>query len=396
MSLRDLRFDEVDEAALQSLVENQVRESLTLDFKETLPGKSDQDKRELLKDVTAFANADGGDLLFGVGEDDGVAARLPGVSSDSLDTEVQRLSSLLRDAIDPRLHGVNIQVVKLPSGTSVLHVRVPRSLEAPHMVQLGSYRQFFTRNPSGNHPMSTNEVRQAVLRVQDWKSEADAWRRHRTALIAANEAPVLLQSGGAAVVHVIPMPTASMTLDLSAEATTKELGRMAPREARGWNDRMTFDGYLVARGLPGTGEENFWYRLWFHDGPVEMVMGGIVQSSSQLGHLVSGRDIEEFLRESVTDALAVKSPGGPRPPLLVFLSILGVEGSYLVFDGQARWGEDETPFDRDALLVPPLFMEGEPTDMWAFLSPAVNRFWQAAGRHRSPFLNADGTRRQQR
>ena len=45
-----------------------MAESRYLDYKERLPGDSDEDKRELLADVTAFANTAGGDLLYGVRE----------------------------------------------------------------------------------------------------------------------------------------------------------------------------------------------------------------------------------------------------------------------------------------------------------------------------------------
>jgi predicted HTH transcriptional regulator len=45
-----------------------VAESRVLDYKERLPGDSDADKREMLADVTAFANSAGGDLIYGVKE----------------------------------------------------------------------------------------------------------------------------------------------------------------------------------------------------------------------------------------------------------------------------------------------------------------------------------------
>jgi len=37
---------------------------------------ADRDKAEFLKDVCAFANADGGDLIYGIDEEDGKASAL--------------------------------------------------------------------------------------------------------------------------------------------------------------------------------------------------------------------------------------------------------------------------------------------------------------------------------
>ena len=44
-----------------------------------------KDKREFLADVTAFANAAGGDLVFGVSTRDGVAAQVEGIELDDPD-----------------------------------------------------------------------------------------------------------------------------------------------------------------------------------------------------------------------------------------------------------------------------------------------------------------------
>jgi len=58
----------IDAAQLETLRADAVREGRQLEYKETLPGNSDDDKREFLSDVTSFANAAGGDLIFGLQE----------------------------------------------------------------------------------------------------------------------------------------------------------------------------------------------------------------------------------------------------------------------------------------------------------------------------------------
>lgn len=55
---------------IQSLVSNGVAESFHLDFKQTLYGRSDSDKRALTGDVAALANTAGGVIVMGVAEDD--------------------------------------------------------------------------------------------------------------------------------------------------------------------------------------------------------------------------------------------------------------------------------------------------------------------------------------
>ncbi|SEF13838.1 Putative DNA-binding domain-containing protein [Burkholderia sp. WP9] len=69
------RLDAVTEADLQTLIDHGVRESRTLDYKRDWP--ADRDARtELAKDVCAFANTMGGDLVFGMREEGGAAAAI--------------------------------------------------------------------------------------------------------------------------------------------------------------------------------------------------------------------------------------------------------------------------------------------------------------------------------
>jgi hypothetical protein len=52
---------QIDATHLETLRVDTIREGRQLEYKETLPGNSDEDKREFLSDVTSFANAAGGD-----------------------------------------------------------------------------------------------------------------------------------------------------------------------------------------------------------------------------------------------------------------------------------------------------------------------------------------------
>ena len=54
------RLDDLQKSHIDSLVELKTAERRTLDYKEFLPGPSDEDKREFLYDVSSFANAAGG------------------------------------------------------------------------------------------------------------------------------------------------------------------------------------------------------------------------------------------------------------------------------------------------------------------------------------------------
>ena len=126
------RLDELSFTTIEALVAAGLREGRTLDFKRDPVGGRDEDKREFLADVSAFANTAGGDLLFGVEESSGEATAAPGVALDDPDAEIRRLDGVLRAGLDPRLPTVELRWLPGPNGRGCLIVRVPRSFLAPH------------------------------------------------------------------------------------------------------------------------------------------------------------------------------------------------------------------------------------------------------------------------
>src|SRR6266566_793857 len=96
-------LDSIEESDLQQLIDNQVPEGKTIEYKDVLPGNSDGDKKEFLADVSSFANAAGGDLIFGVKEDAGLPVELCGLQIGDVDAEILRLESIIKNGIAPRL-----------------------------------------------------------------------------------------------------------------------------------------------------------------------------------------------------------------------------------------------------------------------------------------------------
>ncbi len=55
---------------LLSMKADQIEESVSLEFKRSQAlGRSERTKKELSKDISAFANSTGGDIVYGVAED---------------------------------------------------------------------------------------------------------------------------------------------------------------------------------------------------------------------------------------------------------------------------------------------------------------------------------------
>lgn len=102
------QIDAISKSDINELIANSVNESKTLEYKQELPGNSDKDKKELLADVSSFANASGGDILYGVvaqvdedGKTTGAPERVAPITGTTADEAKLRLEEIVRNGIAP-------------------------------------------------------------------------------------------------------------------------------------------------------------------------------------------------------------------------------------------------------------------------------------------------------
>lgn len=127
------KLADVTAADLLYLVENNVQERKTLEYKAALPDNSDGDKKEFLADISSLANTEGGDLVFGLTEVDGVLQSDIGITVPNTDSEIARLENMARDGIVPRI-GLEIRAVDAGDKKKSSLLFVPKQVWKRHTV----------------------------------------------------------------------------------------------------------------------------------------------------------------------------------------------------------------------------------------------------------------------
>jgi Putative DNA-binding domain len=177
-------LNEVGQGDLQTLIQEKVRERQTLEFKRDSYGRNDVGTREMLRDISAMANAYGGDILLGVKTvGDGVASGLVGVPNGEV--EAQRITSSCLSNIEERIGGLIVWPLPISNGNHVIVIRMSQSLRAPHMITFKGLNQFWIRHDRQKSRMSVHEIREACLRVEMLTTRMTEFLEKRLAGVSA-------------------------------------------------------------------------------------------------------------------------------------------------------------------------------------------------------------------
>ncbi|MBC8273364.1 MAG: ATP-binding protein [Chloroflexi bacterium] len=390
MSLSDKQLESIEENDLQTLVDNRVRERKTIEYKKSLPGHSDRDKQEFLADVSSFANAAGGHLIFGIREEGGEPVELCGLQIADPDAEILRLENLIRDSIEPRIPGVYMWPVPLEMLGVAVIVRIARSWALPHVVKFRKHWRFYSRNSAGKYPLDVSELRAAFALSQTTAERIRSFRTERLSKIVAGETPVALNEGGKIVLHIIPFGAfdPAVTFDVASRAPHMKL-LLEPVNATGYTQRHNFDGYLTYEMSPQPTSADSYLQI-FRNGSIEAVEAYLLGCK---GGMIPMTRVEEALLDAVGRYFSIQEQLGVEPPLLVMLSLLGVSGYTIDLDVSAV---DIHRIDRDALLVPEVLVESFDRDPAEVMKPAFDAIWNAAGRPGSKNYHDAGKRTGQR
>lgn len=419
--LFDIPLDQITEAHLQSLVTDSVAEDRQLEYKLTLPAKQRSDVIESLKDISALANAIGGDLIYGVreGKDSSgntVASSLDGITGADSDEVTRRLDDIMRNGIKPRLVGVRLRTVALSNGNTIFIVRVPRSWNAPHVIDYDKHFRFYHRGSAASYPMDVTELRSAMTSSNTLRERLEEFRFRRLAQIADDP---MLARAAKVVLHFQPLDSLreDFDVDLSREKLTRSNLVLMKHDNLEPDTRPNFDGLLVMVPNKMRTGETIWlgYIQVFRSGAIEEV-----DSSSFPKHLTAWPEanvipssvFEGMIIRGVERRLALLKELDIKSPVQVHLSVLGVKGYFLWFESkQDSFGIDaseqledlrELPaknaIDRDDLLLPGVLMDDfhgvNASELNSYaarkLRPWFDAIWRAAGRERSLHYDADG------
>ena len=384
------KLDSIDESHLKELVASEIRESRSLEFKAKLVvWGTDSEKKEFLADVSALANSGGGDLVFGIEEDHGAASAVVGLDSFDPNKDTLRIESTIRDGIEPRIIGIRPQPVALSNGRWVVIIRVPNSLNRPHMIVFKQWSRFYSRNSAGKYQLDIHELKSVFLASESRAERVRQLRIERLDAILQGNTPEPLAGQSYVCIHMIPISAfdPSFSFDI---ATAQERGATLPPLGRiGWSPDVNFDGLLFwSREREGNGIA---YVQLFRNGVIEAVdselLAPLQPHPERLDKYIPSVAYERDIICAVNDYTSFYKKYEIPTPVLVGLSILNVKGFRM---GTNNYDMGRS-IDRDHLILPDRLAESLDFDAASLLRPSFDQIWNACGHDRSMNYDDKGT-----
>jgi hypothetical protein len=370
-------LEQITSDDILALVANKEPERRTLDFKRDLPGTTDADRRELRADMTSFANANGGDLVFGVDEANGVAVAVPGLEVSDIDAAIRQIEQTVQSGVDPRIPGFKSHEVSMPDTGPVIVVRVPRSWRGPHLVRINDTFRMYGRNSKGKYIFDATEIRSAFSLADELPQRVRRWRDDRLAAIIGGASPVPLIPGAKLIVHLVPLESLTSGSQVSVESMKAFGQHFPPLCDSGGRSRINIDGLVKSAGWDANAGGAEAYCQVFRSGRVEAVSGTIVQGGSHRGAIGSQWIVDEVV-ECVEQYRIGLLGCGVSPPYLILSALSGAQGAILAV-GQRLGAFDQHPVDRDLVVLPEVLLETHDSEMRSALRPIFDGLWNACG-----------------
>lgn len=166
---------------VKDLIDNEIEESIHLDFKDAQAlDKSDGKKKEISKDVSAFANSDGGIIIYGIKEANHKANSITYIDGHLFTKEW--LEQTVSSSIQRRISNLNIYPVRNNGNVNetVYIVKIPKSYDTPHLCK---DKRFYKRFNFESVPMEEYEIRQSYGQRVKSKLMIHGWHVGRLELV---------------------------------------------------------------------------------------------------------------------------------------------------------------------------------------------------------------------
>ncbi|MCB2189279.1 MAG: ATP-binding protein [Deltaproteobacteria bacterium] len=389
MSIFTKSLDDVTKQDLEDLIRDGYRENLEVEYKSQAYGDDKRGKTELLKDVTAFANSQGGLLIVGIEEKHGKPFFLNGI--ENADRFKDKTRDIINSSIRERIQNVTIKLVEVGPAKHVVIIRVPRSIRQPHMFHIeGRDFPFYQRHHDSNTPMDISEIKQAVLVGQNMKQRIDD-------IVEAEKIEAKRDNSIGIICHlfVVPVFQTDLQLDTELENIAKIIRESSQPGASPDGEGLSFREIRhFIHGIEGVNtlprDDSLLQRMRLKENSViTFINKDTVDFKNREINYLIGPNILRYMINFFRLAANIYQAMSVGGPFRVGVNIFCTQSPYL-FIRHGRFSDDVSEKYRDNDLCVPLKSFADLGDTVAITRSLLDHLWRAFNYKKCDYFDDEG------
>ena len=384
------KVDKLEDIDIIRLIENQIQESKTLDYKKEINLQKDNDKKEFLYDVSAMYNTDGGCIIFGIeeeknenGQNTGKPLRVTDLEVENFDKLSQQIEDILKNSTDPSITHIALKEIQSETG-KILIIGIPKGLGLPSMVTFKSSNKFYKRRNSGKFLVDTHELNQMFLQNQVIVEKIKNFRRKRIEEVIALDTIPNLDTETSFFIHIIPHNFQEQVITDFTKFENdlrKEMKPFSYTYNSGWSYMYNIDGYMTYSSSDNIRVISKYNQL-FRNGTYEIYSSKIFTKTFHKEMGFDGPLLMANIIAHIKEALKVLNKIDIDPPFYISFSFRNVKGKIMNRDGAYIIPE----FTKDNIDFPLIKVSSYDANIKELLKPNFDILWQIFGYAKSPHV----------
>jgi len=386
----------INKEHLERFIDLKIGENSNLEYKSQLNIDNGDLKKEFLEDISAFANSNGGHILFGIKEDKGVPVEICGIEIKDLDEFKLKLQNIINSSIKPTID-FSIGIIPVTDSLYVLIIQIYESFIGPHGVQSNGHYKFNRRIDGGRKPMDIEELRSSFVDGVSMLDKIKDYRLGRLQKIKSNSTPVDFSGNNILVIHIVPRQAYTSNNIINGELLRRIREdqnlwvKAIYSRGSGTMPEINFDGLYSWDGNFSTKTARCYVQT-FRNGIIETAENLLlnresIDSESTYKNELPSLAIEEHIYNFVTGVLKFYKDINIQPPFYVFISLLGVDGKTMASD---KIHYHKSFIKERNLLLPEVIISNIEDDVKKSLKNVIDMIWNASGIDGSIYFDKDG------
>lgn len=390
MHLFETRVNKLEENDITRLIENQIQESKTLDYKKEISLKKDNDKKEFLYDVSAMYNTDGGCIIFGIeeekdeqGKNTGKPLKIVDLEIENFDNLFQQIEDIINSSTEPSISQILLKEIELEEGT-ILAMGIPKRTNLPSMVTFKSSNKFYKRRNSGKFLVDTYELNQMFLQNQIISEKIKDFRKKRIEEVISLETIPNLDVETSFFIHIVPNSFLENKISDFTVFEDDLKNKMKPfsyGSSDGWRHMYNIDGFMTLSSSSDIRVISKYNQL-FRNGIYEIYSANVFFETFHRKMGFEGSELLNSTIEHIQESLRLLEQINIDPPFYIAFSFRNVKGKIMNRDGAFVTPE----FTKDNIDFPFIQIPSYDANIKNLMKPNFDILWQIFGYAKSPLV----------